>query len=49
MARIFIKGSADGLGRATAESLLDKGHQVIVHARSASRLTALQDLLTAAR
>ncbi len=45
MARIFITGSADGLGRATAESLLDDGHHVIVHARSASRLSALQDLL----
>jgi NAD(P)-dependent dehydrogenase (short-subunit alcohol dehydrogenase family) len=45
MARIFITGSADGLGRAAAQSLLDDGHQVIVHARSAGRLTAAQDLL----
>ena len=45
MARIFITGSTDGLGRATAESLLAKGHEVIVHARSAGRLAAVQDLL----
>jgi NAD(P)-dependent dehydrogenase (short-subunit alcohol dehydrogenase family) len=45
MARIFITGSTDGLGRATAQSLLDKGHDVVVHARSAGRLGAVQDLL----
>jgi len=45
MARIFITGSADGLGRATAQSLLEDGHDVIVHARSAERLAAVRDLL----
>ncbi|MDQ0755101.1 SDR family NAD(P)-dependent oxidoreductase [Arthrobacter sp. B3I4] len=45
MGRIFITGSTDGLGRATAESLLRNGHDVVVHARSAERLTAVQDLL----
>jgi NAD(P)-dependent dehydrogenase (short-subunit alcohol dehydrogenase family) len=45
MARIFITGSADGLGRATATTLLGDGHDVIVHARSAQRLTAVRDLL----
>jgi NAD(P)-dependent dehydrogenase (short-subunit alcohol dehydrogenase family) len=45
MARIVITGSADGLGRATAATLLGDGHDVIVHARSAQRLTAVQDLL----
>ncbi|GAA1765366.1 SDR family NAD(P)-dependent oxidoreductase [Pseudarthrobacter sulfonivorans] len=44
MARIFITGSTDGLGLATAQSLLDGGHHVIVHARSAGRLGALQEL-----
>jgi NAD(P)-dependent dehydrogenase (short-subunit alcohol dehydrogenase family) len=44
MARIFITGSTDGLGLATAQSLLDGGHDVIVHARSAGRLSALQEL-----
>ena len=37
MARVFITGSADGLGRAAAETLLDDGHEVVVHARSADR------------
>ena len=43
--RIFITGLAGGLGRATAESLLEGGHQVIVHARNAERLAAVRDLL----
>lgn len=37
MARIFITGSADGLGRAAAERLMDDGHAVVLHARSARR------------
>jgi NAD(P)-dependent dehydrogenase (short-subunit alcohol dehydrogenase family) len=45
MARIFITGSADGLGRAAAQTLLDDGHEVVVHARSAERLAAVDDLL----
>jgi NAD(P)-dependent dehydrogenase (short-subunit alcohol dehydrogenase family) len=45
MARIFITGSADGLGRATAQTLLGDGHEVIVHARSAERLAAVKDLI----
>jgi NAD(P)-dependent dehydrogenase (short-subunit alcohol dehydrogenase family) len=38
MARVLITGSADGLGRLTAQTLLGDGHEVIVHARSAARL-----------
>lgn len=45
MARIFITGSTDGLGRATAQQLLGDGHQVIVHARSVDRLGAVKELL----
>lgn len=45
MARIFITGSTDGLGLATAETLLRDGHEVIVHARSGGRLPAVQHLL----
>jgi NAD(P)-dependent dehydrogenase (short-subunit alcohol dehydrogenase family) len=45
MARIFITGSADGLGRAAAQTLLGDGHEVIVHARSAERLAAVNDLI----
>jgi NAD(P)-dependent dehydrogenase (short-subunit alcohol dehydrogenase family) len=45
MARIFITGSADGLGRAAAQTLLDDGHEVVVHARSTERLAVLDALL----
>jgi NAD(P)-dependent dehydrogenase (short-subunit alcohol dehydrogenase family) len=44
MARIFITGSADGLGRAAAQTLLSDGQEVIVHARSSERLAAVNDL-----
>src|SRR5438105_3128801 len=45
MARIFITGSADGLGLAAAQTLLADGHKVVIHARSTSRLAAVRDLL----
>ena len=45
MAQIFITGSADGLGRAAAETLLGDGHDVIVHARSAERLANVNALI----
>jgi NAD(P)-dependent dehydrogenase (short-subunit alcohol dehydrogenase family) len=45
MSRVFVTGSADGLGRGAAEELLDEGHRVVVHARNEHRLTALRDLL----
>lgn len=44
MARIFITGSSDGLGRAAARWLIDEGHEVIFHARSAERAAALSDI-----
>ena len=37
MAKIFITGSADGLGLLTAKLLIDEGHQVVLHARNAER------------
>ena len=37
MARIFITGSADGLGRMAAELLLEQGHTVTLHARNQAR------------
>jgi NAD(P)-dependent dehydrogenase (short-subunit alcohol dehydrogenase family) len=43
--RVFITGSADGLGRAAAQTLLEQGHEVVVHARNQDRLTAVRDLL----
>ncbi|HUB89944.1 MAG TPA: SDR family NAD(P)-dependent oxidoreductase [Dyella sp.] len=45
MSRIFITGSADGLGKAAAQTLLADGHQVVIHARNEQRLDAVQDLL----
>lgn len=44
MACVFITGSTDGLGRAAAQSLLDDGHHVVLHARSSDRTSALADL-----
>jgi NAD(P)-dependent dehydrogenase (short-subunit alcohol dehydrogenase family) len=44
LARIFITGSTDGLGRAAATALIDEGHQVVLHARSRQRTSALDDL-----
>ena len=44
-ARIFITGSADGLGHAAAKTLLADGYQVVVHVRFQARLTAVQDLV----
>jgi NAD(P)-dependent dehydrogenase (short-subunit alcohol dehydrogenase family) len=44
MRRIFITGSTDGLGRDAARTLIDEGHQVVLHARSQKRASALADL-----
>lgn len=44
MARIFITGSTDGLGLAAARTLIDAGHEVVLHARSQDRASALADL-----
>jgi NAD(P)-dependent dehydrogenase (short-subunit alcohol dehydrogenase family) len=45
VARVFITGSADGLGRLAAQTLLDDGHEVVVHARSQERIAAAADLV----
>ncbi len=37
MARIFITGSSDGLGRNAAKLLIEQGHTVVLHARNAAR------------
>jgi NAD(P)-dependent dehydrogenase (short-subunit alcohol dehydrogenase family) len=37
MARVFVTGSADGLGLAAARLLIEEGHGVVLHARSAQR------------
>ena len=41
MVRVFITGSTDGLGLASARTLLDEGHEVLLHARSRERAAAL--------
>lgn len=37
MARVFITGSSDGLGRMAAQLLIEQGHVVVLHARNESR------------
>ena len=37
MARIFITGSSDGLGRMAARLLIEQGHAVVLHARNDGR------------
>lgn len=46
MSRILITGSTDGIGRATAAALQDGGHDVVVHARTTQRLSAVKDLIS---
>lgn len=43
--RILVTGSTDGLGYAAADALLTAGHDVVVHARSRERTSALEPLL----
>lgn len=44
MSRIFITGSTDGLGLAAARTLMAEGHEVVLHARSSKRASAVADL-----
>lgn len=44
MSRIFITGSTDGLGLAAARTLMAEGHEVVLHARSTQRASALSDV-----
>jgi short-subunit dehydrogenase len=44
MARILITGSAGGLGLNAAKELIRLGHDVVLHARSQSRLDAVSGL-----
>jgi NAD(P)-dependent dehydrogenase (short-subunit alcohol dehydrogenase family) len=44
MSRIFITGSTDGLGLAAARTLMAEGHDVVLHARSRQRASALADI-----
>ncbi|MBY5375041.1 SDR family NAD(P)-dependent oxidoreductase [Rhizobium leguminosarum] len=48
MSRIFITGSTDGLGLAAARTLMKKGHDVVLHARSRERAAAISEISSAA-
>ena len=37
MARVFITGSSDGLGKMAAQLVIERGHQVVLHARNERR------------
>jgi NAD(P)-dependent dehydrogenase (short-subunit alcohol dehydrogenase family) len=37
MARVFVTGSADGLGKMAAELLIEQGHKVVLQARTTAR------------
>jgi NAD(P)-dependent dehydrogenase (short-subunit alcohol dehydrogenase family) len=37
MSRIFVTGSADGLGKMAAQLLIDQAHKVVLHARNKAR------------
>jgi len=37
MARVFVTGSSDGLGRMAAQLLVEQGHKVVLHARNGQR------------
>src|SRR6266516_1003692 len=45
MPRVFVTGSADGLGRLAAQTLLAHGHDVVLHVRNGDRLDAVRDLV----
>jgi len=44
LSRVLITGSTDGLGLAAARTLMDEGHEVILHARSLERAAVLGNI-----
>lgn len=48
MGKIFITGSSDGLGQLAARALIAQGHEVVLHARDASRAKQAQEALPGA-
>ncbi len=49
VARVFITGSADGIGRLTAQRLVAGGHDVVLHARNEQRAADARAGVPAAR
>jgi NAD(P)-dependent dehydrogenase (short-subunit alcohol dehydrogenase family) len=49
MGRIFITGSADGIGQAAARELVAQGHEVVLHGRSRERAQQAMDKVPEAR
>lgn len=46
MSRIFITGSTDGLGKAVAQTLMQQGHNIVLHARNHGRADAVKSLIS---
>jgi NAD(P)-dependent dehydrogenase (short-subunit alcohol dehydrogenase family) len=46
--KVFVTGSTDGLGFAAARSLLNDGHEVVLHARNSEGASTLGDLASRA-
>lgn len=49
MAKIFITGSADGLGQMAATSLINEGHEVVLHARNEKRANEARAIVPGAK
>src|SRR3981081_1655762 len=48
MARVFVTGSADGLGKMAAELMVAAGHNVVLHARNEQRAAAARSSIPGA-
>jgi len=48
MARVFVTGSADGLGKMAAELMVAAGHRVVLHARNQQRAAHARSVIPGA-